>query len=90
MALCNDRRRLAEQFALFAREYSEAVARLAQHEGPSSNAEYGALLSAVNETRQRCECAGVDFEQHVAVHDCGVVTNKSFSATVRVTASAGI
>jgi hypothetical protein len=82
---CSDRRRLAEQFALAAREYSEAVALLAQHAGPSSNVEYGALLSAVNEKRQRCECAGVDFEQHVAAHDCGVSR-----LAVRVPASAGI
>jgi hypothetical protein len=91
MALCKDRRRLAEQFALAAREYSEAVARLAQHEGPSSNVEYGALLSAMNETRQRCECAGADFEQHVAMHNCGEIANKSrFAASARVPVSAGI
>jgi hypothetical protein len=84
MALCKDRRRLAEEFALSAREYSDAAARLAQHEGPSSNVDYGALLSAVNEIYKRCEDAGVGFEQHVAAHECGV------SRPVRVTASAGI
>jgi hypothetical protein len=81
MSSCNDRRKLAEQFALAARKYSEAVARLVLHEGPPSDAEYGALRSVVNETRERCESDGVEFEQHVAAHDCGVSTNKSRRAT---------
>ena len=77
MTYCNDRRRLAEQFALAAREYSEAVIRLVQHEGPPSHAEYDALRSGVIEAVERCESAGVDFEQHVALHGCGVIANKS-------------
>jgi hypothetical protein len=77
MTPCNDRRRLAEQFALAAREYSEAVARLVLHEGPSSHAEYGTLRSGVIEAQERCVSAGVEFGQHVALHGCGVFTNKS-------------
>ena len=77
MAACKDRRRLAEQFALAARDYSEAVVRLVQHEGPPSHVEYGELRSAVIEAQERCVSAGEDFEQHVALHDCAVFTNKS-------------
>jgi hypothetical protein len=81
MSSCNDRRKLAEQFARAAREYSEAVAQLVLHEGPPSVAEYGELRSVVNRTHERCETAGVDFEQHVAIHGCGIFTNKSHRAT---------
>lgn len=89
MASCNDRRKLAEQFALAAREYAEAVARLVQHEGPPSHAEYSTLRSAMIETQERCESAGVEFQQHVEAHDCGVFTNESlFAASAHVPASA--
>jgi hypothetical protein len=91
MSFCNDRRKLAEQFALAAREYSEAVARLVLHEGPPSDAEYSTLRSVVNETHERCEIAGVEFEQHVVVHDCDVFTNKSrLTAAAHASASASI
>lgn len=92
MTYCNHRRKLAEQFALAAREYSEAVARLVMHEGPPSDVEYGALGSAVIEAQERCESAGVEFEQHVALHGCGVFTNKSRrakSADASASASVG-
>jgi hypothetical protein len=90
MASCNDRRRLAEQFALAAREYSEAVARLVQHEGPPSQGEYSTFRSVMIETLDRCEMARVEFEQHVATHRCGVFTNESlFPAPDHLTASAG-
>jgi hypothetical protein len=91
MTSCNDRRRLAEQFALAAREYSEAVARLVQHEGPPSNAEYSTLRSVMIQVQERCENAGVAFEQHVATHGCGAFKKKSrFGASAQVTASAGV
>jgi hypothetical protein len=91
MASCNDRRRLAEQFALAAREYSEAVARLVQHEGPPAQAEYDALRSIVIEAHDRCESAGVEFVQHVATHGRDVFMNKSaVVASTFVTASAGV
>ena len=91
MTYCDDRRRLAEQFALASREYSEAVARLVLHEGPPSHAEYGTLRSGVTEARERCESAGVEFEQHVALHGCAVFTNKSRGAkSAQASASASI
>jgi len=91
MASCKDRRRLAEQFAQTAREYSEAVARLVLYEGPPSQAEYSALRSVVNEAQDRCDRAGAEFEQHVATHGCGVFTEKPLpAASAHITASAGI
>ena len=77
MAYCNDRRRLAEQFALAAREHSDAVVRLVQHEGPSSHAEYSALRLVVIESQERCGISGEQFELHVAAHGCGVITKES-------------
>ena len=82
MTYCNDRRRLAEQFALAAREYSEAVARLVLHEGPPTDPEYSTLRSVVIETQDRCVSAGVEFEQHVVTHICDVFTKKT-SAPIR-------
>ena len=91
MASCKDRRKLAEQFAVAARQHSEAVTRLVQHEGTSSHTEYSALLSAANKTHERCDRAGVDFKHHVATHGCGVSANESeVAASAHVTASAGI
>jgi hypothetical protein len=91
MVCCNDRRRLAEQFAVAAREYSEAVTRLVLHEGPPTHAEFSTLRSVLTEAQERCESAGVEFEQHVATHDCGVSTNKSRLATAALaTASEGV
>jgi hypothetical protein len=82
---------LAEQFALAAREYSEAVTRLVQHEGPPAHTEYGGLRSKVIEAHDRCESVGLQFEQHVATHSCGVFTNKSCAAApARVIASVGV
>ena len=77
MASSKDRRRLAEQFALAAREYSEAVARLVLYEGPPTHAEYSTLRSIMIEAQERCESARVEFEQHVATHSCDVFTKKS-------------
>lgn len=91
MASCKDRRRFAEQFALAAREYSEAVARLVQHEGPPSQTEYSGLRSAVFEAHARCEGAGAEFEQHVATHGCGLFSEESrLVASAPLTASAGV
>ena len=87
MSFCKDRRRFAEQFALAAREYSEAVARLVLHEGPPSHAEYSTLRSSLIETQERCVTAGVEFEQHLASHDCDVRTKKSRDY---LTASVGV
>lgn len=87
MAHCKDRRKFAEQFALAAREYSEAVARLVLHEGPPAQAEYDALRCSVNETHDRCETAGLEFEQHVATHGCCVLTNKSHRQRGNLTAA---
>ena len=89
MASCNDRRKLAEQFAIAAREYSEAVARWVLHNSPPSHGEYSTLRSSVIEAQERCVTAGVEFEQHVAMHDCDVITKKSRART-DVAASVGV
>ena len=77
MASCNDRRRLAEQFALAAREHSDAVVRLVQDDGYSSPAEYSALRLVVIEAQERCDSAGEQYELHVAAHGCSVFKNES-------------
>ena len=91
MASCKDRQKLAEQFAVAARQHSEAVTRLVQHEGTSSHTEYSALLSAANKTHGRCDRAGLDFIHHVATHGCGVSANESLvPASTYISARAGI
>ena len=87
MASCNDRRKLAEQFAIAAREYSEAVARLVVHEGPPTHAEFRKLRSVLIEAQERCVSVGVEFEQHVAMHGCDLDTKRS---RAHVMASAGV
>jgi hypothetical protein len=90
MSSCKDRRKLAEQFAVAARQHSEAVARLVLHEGTSSDVEYGSLRKVMIEAQYCCDSAGVEFEQHVAAHGCGVFTKESrVPASTHVTASAG-
>ena len=90
MSSCNNRRRLAEQFALAAREYAEAVAGLVLHEGPPAQDQYGALRAVVTDAHERCESAGVEFEQHVTTHRCGVFKNESrVAASGYATSSAG-
>jgi hypothetical protein len=87
MVCCGDRRRLAEQFAIAAREYSEAVARLVLHQGPPSHAEYSTLRHSVIDAQERCVSVGVEFEQHVAMHGCDLDTKRS---RAHVMASAGV
>jgi hypothetical protein len=89
MASCNDRRKLAEQFAIAAREHSEAIARLVVHEGTPTHAEFSKLRSVLIEAQERCETAGVEFEQHVAMHDCDVIM-KTSRARAHVAASVGV
>ena len=76
MASCNDRRRLAEQFALAAREHSDAVVRMVQDDG-LSHAEYSALRLVVIEAQERCDSAGEQYELHVAAHGCSVFKDES-------------
>lgn len=89
MTSCDQRRRLAEQFAIAAREYSEAVAQLVQQAGPPSQTEHSVLRSVMIEAHDRCESAGVEFERHVATHGCSLFASKShFAESAHVTADA--
>jgi hypothetical protein len=67
---CKDRRKLAEEYAIATRVYSDAVARLAQHSGISSEEEYHSLRMIMVEARNQSENAAMEFERHLAKHCC--------------------
>jgi len=72
---CAIRRRLAEQFAIAARLYGEAVVLYTGFEGPTADVEYIHLRDAAREAQQRAEVARVLFEEHVDLHRCGQQSN---------------
>ena len=68
---CDIRRHLAEQFALAARLYAEAVVSLTIQFMPISSNEYNRLTEAAEEARRRAAATGIAFEEHVDSHGCG-------------------
>ena len=67
---CAERLRLAKRFADAARDYSNAIAQLAEHRGTTSELEYYKLRILVDESRQNSKAAGLAFEQHISRHEC--------------------
>jgi hypothetical protein len=67
---CNDRRKLAERFAIATRAYSDAVAELATHRGTTSEPEYHRLQAVVNHARRESENTGQELQLHIAMHGC--------------------
>jgi hypothetical protein len=65
---CCLRRQLAEQFAINARLYSEAVVRLTR--SGQTSGDYDQLLAATVEAQGRAEVAQIAFEEHVKTHGC--------------------
>jgi len=63
---CRKRRELADQFAISARLYAEAVVMLAQARGE----EFDGLIRSADATRERMEAARMAFEEHVREHGC--------------------
>ena len=68
---CNERSRLAADYAMATREYSEAVVNFLQVAGRVSGQEYRRLRCVVDEALRRSEDAGATFEQHTSAHGCG-------------------
>jgi len=68
---CRTRRELANQFAIAARLYAEAVVMLTSA-SPQQN--YSHLRDKAHEAQRRAETIRVAFEEHVDSH-CGVRTN---------------
>ena len=67
---CNDRRKLAEEFAIATRMYSDAVAELATHRGATSDPEYRRLQAVVDHALRESENTGTELQRHVAMHGC--------------------
>jgi hypothetical protein len=70
-ACCETRRRLAEQYAISARLFAEAVVLLTRDPAAVPPGLYERLCAAVLEAQVRAELAGVRFEEHVDSHRCG-------------------
>jgi hypothetical protein len=67
---CEIKRQLAEQFAIAARQYAEAVVALTVHIA-LSHAEYSRLRDAAHTARHQVHSIGVKYEEHVESHRCG-------------------
>jgi hypothetical protein len=66
---CHIRRELADQFAIAARLYAEAVAVLTQT--THSKTDFERLRNGVREAHDLTEAARAAFEKHVLAHSCG-------------------
>jgi len=64
---CSARKELANQFAIAARLYAEAVVMLTR-DSPDGN--YDSLRQTAEEAQRRCEDAQAAFEEHVELHGC--------------------
>lgn len=76
---CEIRRLLAEQFAIAARVYAEAVVDFAMRE-EMTNLDYERLRKAAADARLRAYAAGLAFEQHIASHHCSSPFTRSEAA----------
>jgi len=65
---CAVRRDLANEFAISARLYAEAVVILTR--GVTSESNFEKLRIAARRAQERAELARVAFEEHVAGHGC--------------------
>jgi hypothetical protein len=68
---CDIRRKLAEQFSVSARLYSEAVVTLTSLQNLTPG-EYAKLRVAAEKAQERAEKTRVQFEAHVERHRCGL------------------
>jgi len=75
---CDIRRKLAEQFSVHARLYSEAVVTLTRLKS-LTQAEYAKLREAAEKAQERAELASVQFEEHVERHRCGLTDDRASS-----------
>ena len=70
LKVCTDRERLSEKFAIAAREVSEAVVKLVQDRGRSSEARYVQLRTNAREARRQSEMNESDLARHIEEHGC--------------------
>jgi hypothetical protein len=61
---------MAEEFAIAARLYAEAVISFTNAIDKVPQEEYKLLRTAVEEVRLRVTAAGVAFDEHVNTHSC--------------------
>ena len=61
---------MAEEYAIAARVYAEAVVMLTR-KAANSHVDYRQLVEATQKAQQRAEAAGTAFEEHLQLHGCG-------------------
>ena len=71
LSRCETRRKLAEQFAINARLFAEAVVMLTRDPAKMVPGEYEQLRAAAEEAQGRSESIGREFREHVDAHGCG-------------------
>ena len=74
---CATRRQLADEFAIAARLYAEAVVLLTRESGTMARTEYARLREAVDEARQQADSMGMAFDEHVESHQCGALKQQA-------------
>jgi hypothetical protein len=67
---CEEKDRLAEEYAATTAKFAEAVRQLQQNIGTSGRPEYERLQRASDEARVKSEQARLSLEQHIAAHRC--------------------
>jgi hypothetical protein len=67
---CKARHELAQQFAIAARLYSEAVVLLTRESPAMSSEKYEQLRNAAEKAQRDAEAMGIAFEEHVDSHRC--------------------
>jgi hypothetical protein len=66
-------RELADQFAIYARLYAEAVVAFTRNPATMSPEKYIRLKAAVEDAQRRAEMMGIAYEDHIDSHRCGAV-----------------
>lgn len=68
---CEIKRRMADEFALAAGLFAQAVVLFTSSDDRVSNDEYNRLGAASRAAQERAELARMAFEEHVNCHGCG-------------------
>jgi len=72
---CDIRRKLADDFSVHARLYSEAVVVLTTLQSLTPDA-YAKLREAAEKAQERAQEASVKFEEHIEKHRCGLTDSE--------------
>ena len=67
---CEEKERLAQEYAAATEKFAEMVVQIQQKIGTSTRTEYERLRRVADEARVKSEHARLALEQHMAAHNC--------------------